>query len=62
MLLLLYLYFLDNPRTMMEFLNLCQDGTNASICPDIVVNNNDMSVTWTSYIYVAMISHLIVMT
>ena len=46
--------------TMTEFLNLCQDGTNASICPDIVVNN-DMSVAWISYIYGVTTCHLILM-
>jgi len=38
-------------------LNLCQHGTNASLCPDFVVKN-DMSVARISYINGVITGHL----
>jgi len=29
---------------MTEFLNLCQDETNASVCLEIMLRNNDFTV------------------
>jgi hypothetical protein len=36
--------------TMTEFLNLCQDGTDTSVCLGIMLKNNNVAVESVSYI------------